>query len=88
MTARARVIVWAVLIWSLVSGVASWLTRKTEKVSAILIVSCYSAILVYGLFFKPKEELRREKLQYVGFALVLAFWLFLTYAQYAKWFVI
>ena len=63
---------------------ASWVTRRTEKVSAILIISCYSVILVNGLFFKPKEELRSEKLLYIGFAVVLAFWLFLTYALYAK----
>ena len=84
MRPRIRVIIWAVLIWGLVSGVASWVTRRTEKVSAILIISCYSVILVNGLFFEPKEELRSEKLLYIGFAVVLAFWLFLTYALYAK----
>ena len=84
MSAGAKVIVWAVLIWGLVSGVASWVTRRTEKLSAVLTVSCYSAVLVYGLFFKPKEELRKEKLLYIGFAVVLAFWSFLTYGLFAK----
>jgi hypothetical protein len=68
----------------LVAGVVAWLGRKTEKLSAVLIVSAYAAILIHGLFFKPRDELRKRKLEYVGFATIFVFWLFLTYAVFAK----
>ena len=85
MNARFKsVLGWLLLIWGLVAGVVAWLSRKTEKLSAVLIVSAYAAILIHGLFFKPKDELRKRKLEYVGFATIFVFWLFLTYAVFAK----
>jgi predicted membrane protein len=75
---------WLLLIWGLVAGVVAWASRKTEKLSAVLIVSAYSAILIHGLFFKPKDELRKDRLIYLGFATILVFWLFLTYAVFVK----
>jgi hypothetical protein len=49
---------WLLLIWGLVAGVVAWISRKTVKLSAVLIVLAYSVILIHGLFLKPKEELR------------------------------
>ena len=79
-----NVLSWLLLILGFVAGVVAWASKKTEKVSAVLIVLGYSAILIHGLFFKPKEELRRRRLEYVGFATSLVFWLFLTCAVFAK----
>ena len=42
------------------------------------------AILIQGLVFKPREELRKRKLEYIGFAVMLAFWLLLTAAVFVK----
>ena len=85
MNARFKsVLGWLLLIWGLVAGVVAWLSRKTEKLSAVLIASAYAAILIHGLFLKPKDELRKRKLEYVGFATIFVFWLFLTYAVFAK----
>ncbi len=75
---------WILLIWAFVAGVVAWAGRKTDKLSAMLIASAYMAILIYGLFFRPKEELRKHRFEYVGFATVLVFWLFLTYALFVK----
>ena len=75
---------WLLLAWCFAAGVVAWVSKKTEKVSAVLIVSGYSAILVYGLFFRSREELRKAKVEYIGFAAVLVFWLFLSYAVFVK----
>ena len=85
MNARFKNILgWLLLIWGFAAGVAVWLSRRTEKLGAVLVASAYSVILIRGLFFKPKEELRRRRLEYVGFATILVFWIFLTYAVFAK----
>jgi hypothetical protein len=69
---------WLLLIWGMTAWIAAWLSRKTEKLSAVLIASAFCAILVHGLFFLPREELRKHRIEYMGFAVILAFWLFLT----------
>jgi len=72
------------LIWSLVAGVIAWVDRKAGKLSAALMISGYSAILIYGLFFRSKEEFRKARSEYLGFAAVLAFLLFLFYVNYVR----
>jgi len=79
-----NVLRWLVLILGLVAGVVAWASSKTVKLSAVLIVVAYSAILIHAFFSKPKEELRKDKLIYIGFATILVFWLFLTFAVFAK----
>jgi len=73
-----------VLTGGLVAAVIAWADRKNEKLSAVLTALGYTAILIYGFFFKPQEELRKRRLEYAGFAVVLVFWLFLTYTMFVK----
>jgi hypothetical protein len=75
---------WLLLGWCLLVGAVVWVSRKTEKVDAVLVASAYLTILIYGVFFRPKEELRKRRLEYFGFAIMLVFWLFLTFALFAK----
>jgi predicted membrane protein len=75
---------WLLLTWGLVAGVVAWVSRSTERLSALLIVSAYAVILIHGIFFRPKEELSKNRLIYIGFATVLVFWLFLSCAVFAK----
>ena len=70
--------------WVLLAGAVVWISRRTEKLNAVLAASAYLAILIYGLFFKPKEELCKHKFEYVGFAAIFVFWLFLTFALFVK----
>jgi hypothetical protein len=72
------------LIWSLVAGVIAWVARKTEKLSAVLLISMFSAVLIYGFFFKSREEFRKTKSEYLGFAAILAFLLFLFYVNFVR----
>jgi hypothetical protein len=75
---------WFLLGWVLLAGVVVWASRRAERLNAVLVASAYLAILIYGLFFRPKEELRKHKFEYVGFAAILLFWLFLTFALFVK----
>jgi hypothetical protein len=72
------------LVWGLVAGIVSWVGRKTERTSAILIVSAYLAVLIYGFFFQSKEEFRKARLKYIGFVVILVFWSFLGLAAFRK----
>jgi hypothetical protein len=75
---------WLLLIWGLAAGVAVWVSKKNLKLSAVLTASAYLVILIHGLFFKSREELRKKRLVYVGFATMFGFWLLLTFAAFAK----
>jgi hypothetical protein len=75
---------WLLLAWGLLTGVVVWISRKSEKQNAVLVASAYMVILIYGFFFRPKGELRKHKFEYVGIATIFAFWLFLTFALFAK----
>ena len=75
---------WLLLMWGLVAGLVAWASKRTEKLGAVLLVSVYVAILMQGWFFRPREELRKERLVYIGFAVILVFWLLLTFALFAK----
>jgi hypothetical protein len=86
MNARLRqVLNWLFLLWGLLASVYVWVRGKEDlRLSAVLVATAYSAILIHGLFFKPREELRKRKLEYIGFATIFVFWLLLTAATFRK----
>jgi hypothetical protein len=84
-TARVKSALGRLLLgWCLVAGVVSWVDRKSGKLSAALMISGYSAILIYGLFFRSREEFRKARSEYLGFAAILAFLLFLFYVNFVR----
>jgi hypothetical protein len=79
-----NVLGWVLLVWGFAAGIVSWIGRKTERISAILIVSAYLAVLIYGFFFQPREEFRKARFKYLGFAVILVFWSFLCFAAFSR----
>jgi prepilin signal peptidase PulO-like enzyme (type II secretory pathway) len=80
-----QVLSWLLLAWGVLAGVFVWIRGKENvKLSAVLVATSYSVILIHGLFFKPREELRKQRLEYIGFAIILAFWLLLTVSVFVK----
>ena len=86
MSARSRQILnWLLLVWGALAGILVWIFGKKDvKLGAVLVTTAYAAILVRGLFLEPKDELRKRKFEYIGFAAIFAFWLLLTAASFSK----
>jgi hypothetical protein len=76
---------WLLLACGAGAGIYVWVYGgKDVKFSAVLIAIAYAAILIHGLFLNPREELRKHKLEYIGFAAIFAFWLLLTVAVFVR----
>ena len=85
MNARFKnVLHWLLLALGLAAGVIAWLSSKNEKLGSVLIVIAYASVLTNAFFFKPKAEWRKNRLMYIGYATILVFWVFLSFAAFAK----